>query len=116
MKKINILISLSFIALSGYLYMGNAPKITVLLFLLIGIASVALDLVFSSNEPFDERQKEIKMKSGHISYLISIVYLFFMLLSLQYEIVTNPIMAIFIVLAGHILTFPLVSLFYSRRM
>lgn len=115
MKKINLLLGLAFIALSGYLYMSDGPKITSLLFLLIGVASIILDLVFSSNEPFDERQKEIKSRSGHLSYLISIFYLFFMLLLIQYGVFKNPIISMFIVLAAHVLTFPLVSFFYSRR-
>jgi len=115
MKKINILLGISFIAVSAYIYTGNGPKTTSLLFLLIGVASIILDLVFSSNEPYDERQKEIKSRSGHLAYLISVFYLFGMLLLTQYGVITNPIIAMFVVLAAHVLTFPIVSMFYSRK-
>lgn len=116
MKKVNLLIGLALIVASGYLYMGDGPEIVSLLLLVGGVTSIALDLIFSPAEPFDERQKEIKSKSGHISYLISIVYIFLMLLLVQYGVITNPVIAMFILLSVHVLTFPATSLFYSRKM
>lgn len=116
MKKMNLLIGLALIVTSGYLYVSDGPEILSFLLLVGGVASIALDLIFSPAEPFDERQKEIKSKSGHISYLFSILYMFLLLVLIQYGIIANPLIAIFILLAGHVLTFPIVSLVYTRRM
>ncbi|WP_214746006.1 MULTISPECIES: hypothetical protein [unclassified Exiguobacterium] len=82
---------------------------------LAGIASRITAVSFSPNEPYDERQGEIKIRSGHIAYLVSIGYLFLILILVNLSIIKDIQFALLLALGGQILFFPIILIFVNRR-
>jgi positive regulator of sigma E activity len=71
-------------------------------------------MLFSTDEPNDERKKLIKIKSGYISYLISIIYIFIITVLFDYGVFSNSLNGFIFILVGTILVFPL-TLFYFKK-
>ncbi|KTR60006.1 hypothetical protein RSA42_10210 [Exiguobacterium indicum] len=92
-----------------------AAKTLGIILVLAGVTSRITGTVFSPTEPYDERQAEIKIRSGHIAYLVSIGYLFLILILVNLSIIKDIQFALLLALGGQILFFPTALWFVNRR-
>jgi hypothetical protein len=60
-------------------------------------------MLFSTDELNDERKKLIKIKSGYISYLISIIYIFIITVLFDSGVFSNSLNGFIFILVGTIL-------------
>ncbi len=115
MPMINRLLAVILLIYGGYLTLFDGPSPLSIIMILAGLSQLAADLIFPATETYDERQEEIKRKSGHMSYLLSIVYVFVMLLLVQWNVIDNIMTALLSVLFIQVLTFPVMMFIYNRR-
>lgn len=117
MKRLNILLDFALIGMGIYMTM-EIPEMKTLgiVLVLAGIASRITAVSFSPNEPYDERQNEVKIRSGHIAYIISIGYLYLILVLVNLSIIQDIQFAMLLALGGHVLFFPLTLLYVNRKM
>lgn len=116
MKRVNVLLDIILIGVGLYLTMTDpAAKTLGTILVLAGVTSRVTGTVFSPTEPYDERQGTVKIRSGHIAYLISIGYLFLILVLVNLSIIQDIQFALLLALGGQILFFPLVLIFVNRR-
>ncbi len=115
MPMINRLLAAILLGYGGYLTLFDGASPHSIVFILVGISQLATDLIFPATETYDERQEEIKRKSGHMSYLLSIVYIFVMLLLVQWNVIDDIMTALLSVLFIHVMTFPVMMFIYNRR-
>ncbi|KOP30561.1 hypothetical protein ADM98_10735 [Exiguobacterium sp. BMC-KP] len=92
-----------------------AAKTLGIILVLAGVTSRISGTVFSPNEPYDERQGAVKIRSGHMAYLVSIGYLFLILILVNLSIIQDIQFALLLALGGQILLFPIVLIFVNRR-
>ncbi|MFL0200145.1 hypothetical protein ACHFI2_05970 [Exiguobacterium acetylicum] len=116
MKRLNILLDLALIGIGIYMTM-EIPEMKMLgiVLILAGIASRITAVSFSQDEPYDERQNEVKIRSGHIAYLISIGYLYLILVLVNLSVIQDIQFALLLALGGQILFFPIALWFVNRR-
>lgn len=86
------------------------------IFFATGIVSLTADFLFSTDEPNDERIQAIKVKSGHLSYVISISYTFIIILLFQYKLIDEPMDGFILLLIGNVLFFPISMIYYHKKM
>ena len=115
MPMINRLLAAVLILYGNYLAIFDGPSPLSIIMILAGLSQLAADLVFPAAEPHDERQEEIKRKSGHMSYLLSIIYIFVMLLLVQWNVIEDIMTALLSFLFIHVMTFPVMMFIYNRR-
>ncbi|WP_075642436.1 hypothetical protein [Exiguobacterium indicum] len=116
MKRVNVLLDIILIGVGLYLTMtDSAAKTLGIILVLAGVTSRITGTVFSPTEPYDERQGIVKIRSGHIAYLVSIGYLFLILLLVNLSIIKDIQFALLLALGGQILFFPIVLIFINRR-
>ncbi|WP_410501339.1 hypothetical protein RIF24_09125 [Exiguobacterium acetylicum] len=117
MKRLNILLDLALIGMGIYMTMEIPEmKMTGIVLILAGISSRITAVSFSPSEPYDERQYEVKIRSGHIAYLISIGYLFLILVLVNLSIIQDIQFAMLLAFGGQVLLFPLTLLYVNRKM
>lgn len=116
MMRVNVLLDIFLIGVGLYLTMTDpAAKTLGIILVLAGVTSRITGTVFSPTEPYDERQGEIKIRSGNIAYLVSIGYLFLILVLVNLSIIQDIQFALLLALGGQILFFPIVLIFVNRR-
>ncbi|WP_236624161.1 hypothetical protein [Exiguobacterium antarcticum] len=115
MPIINRLLAAVLILYGNYLAIFDGPSPLSIILILAGLSQLATDLIFPAAETYDERQEEIKRKSGHMAYLLSIVYIFVMLLLVQWNVIDNIMTALLSVLFIQVMTFPVMMFIYNRR-
>ncbi|MFT8321012.1 MAG: hypothetical protein ABF649_08915 [Bacillus sp. (in: firmicutes)] len=116
MKKLNIILGVLLIVMGAYFLIDNGSKMLGVIFCISGITSVVTDILFSANEPNDERRQAIKLRNGHISYLFSIIFTFIILLLFNYAVIKDPLNGFLLILAGNVLVFPLTLFYYNKTM
>ena len=115
MPMINRLLAVILLIYGGYLTLFDGASPHSIVFILFGLSQLATDLIFPATETYDERQEEIKRKSGHMSYLLSIVYIFIMLLLVQWNVINEIMTVLLCLLFIQALTFPVMMFIYNRR-
>ncbi|WP_236630033.1 hypothetical protein [Exiguobacterium sp. KRL4] len=115
MPMINRLLAAVLLIYGGYLTLFDGASPHSIVFMLVGISQLATDLIFPATETYDERQEDIKQKSGHMSYLLSMVYVFIMLTLVQWNVIDEIMTALLSVLFIQVLTFPIMMFIYNRR-
>ena len=115
MPVINRLLFAVLLMYGGYLTLFDGPSPFSIILMLVGISQLAVDLVFPPAETYDERQEKIKMKSGQLSYVLSIGYVFVMLTLVQWKVVDDIMSALLCVLFIQVMTFPVMLFIYNRR-
>lgn len=115
MPMINRLLAALLILYGNYLAIFDGPSPLSIIMILAGLSQLAADLVFPAAEPHDERQEEIKRKSGHMSYALSIVYVFVMLMLFQWNVIEDIMKAFMYLLFIQVMTFPVMMFIYNRR-
>lgn len=116
MKRVNVLLDIILIGVGLYLTMTDpAAKTLGIILVLAGVTSRITGTVFSPMEPYDERQGAVKIRSGHIAYLVSIGYLFLILFLVNLSIIQDIQFALLLALGGQILFFPIALWFVNRR-
>lgn len=115
LPMINRLLAAVMLLYGGYLTLSDGPYPLSIILTLAGLSQLATDVVFPAAEPYDERQEEIKMKSGHMSYALSILYVFVVLMLVQWQVVDDLMTALLCVLVIQVMTFPVMMFVYSRR-
>ncbi|MEW8976386.1 MAG: hypothetical protein AB2741_09435 [Exiguobacterium sp.] len=117
MMRVNVLLDIFLIGVGLYLTMTDpAAKTLGIILILAGVTSRITGTVFSPTEPYDERQGTIKIRSGHIAYLVSIGYLFLILILVNLSILQDIQFALLLALGGQVLFFPLILLYVNRKM
>lgn len=116
MKRLNTLFEIALIVIGIYMT-KEIPEIKTIgiVLILAGITSFVTSMSFSANEPYDERQREVKTRSGHIAYIISIGYLYLILVLVNLSIIQDIQFAVLLALGGHILLFPITLLYVNRK-
>ncbi|RDB34300.1 hypothetical protein [Exiguobacterium sp. RIT594] len=115
MPMINRLLFAILLVYGTYLTLVDGPSPHSIILILVGISQLAIDLVFPAAETHDERQEAIKMKSGQMSYALSIVYMFAVVVLVQWGIIEDVLTALLCVLFIQVMTFPVTLFMYSRR-
>ncbi|WP_214851598.1 hypothetical protein [Exiguobacterium sp. s193] len=115
MPMINRLLAAVMLMYGSYLMLFDGPYPLSIILTLAGLSQLATDVVFPAAEPYDERQEEIKMKSGNMSYALSILYVFIVLMLVQWQVVDDLMTALLCVLVIQVMTFPVMLFVYSRR-
>lgn len=116
MMRVNVLLDIFLIGVGLYLTMTDpAAKTLGIILVLAGVTSRITGTVFSPTEPYDERQGTIKIRSGHIAYIVSIGYLFLILILVNLSIIKDIQFALLLALGGQVLFFPLILLYVNRK-
>ncbi|UKS54700.1 hypothetical protein [Exiguobacterium acetylicum] len=117
MKRVNVLLDILLIGVGMYLTMTDpAAKTLGTIMILAGVTSRITGTVFSPTDPYDERQGTIKIRSGHIAYLVSIGYLFLILVLVNLSIIQDIQLALLLAIGGQVLFFPVALLYVNRKM
>ncbi|GIQ71451.1 hypothetical protein DUZ99_10490 [Xylanibacillus composti] len=112
MKTINIVLGALLLIFGGLFFINDWQKVIGALFFAGGIFSISTDLILASNNQDD---RNIKLRAGHTSYLISVVYIFIIVLLFQSGILNDPINGFALILLGVILAFPISMLYYRNE-
>ncbi|QNR20980.1 hypothetical protein HNY42_08540 [Exiguobacterium sp. Helios] len=115
MPLINRVLFAILLVYGTYLTLVDGPSPHSIILILVGISQLAIEFVFPSADTYDERQEAIKMKSGQVSYALSILYVFAVVMLVQWGIIEDVLTALLCVLFIQVMTFPVTLFMYSRR-
>ncbi len=85
------------------------------LLMLVGIFLIINNLIFKPDEPNDERAKDIRMKSGYYSYLLTLAIIFIFFLLANYNVLSFSF-AMLLSLLIAILTLPICLITFNKKM
>lgn len=94
MPLINRVLFAILLVYGTYLTIVDGPSPYSIILILVGISQLAIEFVFPSADTYDERQEAIKMKSGQMSYALSIVYVFAVVMLVQWGIIEDVLTAL----------------------
>ncbi len=100
-----------------YFTISDYPTISLfsLLFIAAGIVTFATEFIFNSDSPNDERTKQIKEKSGYVTYLLTLPIILLVILLIKYHIITDSLIGLYIILFSSIFLFPFTMYIINKK-